>query len=62
MRVVSTAAPSVTPASPKTALIMTAVAIVAIAVQVGAIAFGELMSGRALVVTPEPVFAGKYGN
>ncbi len=48
VRVVSLAAPSVTPASPKTSLIMVAIGLVSIAVQVGAIAFGELMSGRAL--------------
>ncbi len=48
VRVVSVAAPSVTPASPKTSLIMVAIGLVSIAVQVGAIAFGELMSGRAL--------------
>jgi len=48
VRVVSVAAPSVTPASPKTSLIMVAIGIVSVAVQVGAIAFGELMSGRAL--------------
>ncbi len=48
VRVVSVAAPSVTPASPKTSLIMLAIGIVSIAVQVGAIAFSELMSGRAL--------------
>ncbi|KKB09319.1 GumC family protein [Devosia chinhatensis] len=49
VRVVSVAAPSVTPASPKTSLIMVAIALVSVAVQVGAIAFAELMSGRALV-------------
>lgn len=48
VRVVSVAAPSVTPASPKTSLIMVAIGIVSVAVQVGAIAFSELMSGRAL--------------
>ncbi len=49
VRVVSVAAPSVSPASPKTSLIMMAIGIVSIAVQVGGIAFAELMSGRALV-------------
>jgi succinoglycan biosynthesis transport protein ExoP len=49
VRVVSVAAPTVTPSSPKTGLIMTGVGIVAFAVQIGAVAFGELMSGRALV-------------
>ncbi len=48
VRVVSEAAPSVTPASPKTSFIMLAVGIVSIIVQVGAVAFAELMSGRAL--------------
>ena len=57
VRVVSVAAPSVSPASPKTSLIMVAIALVSVAVQVGAIAFGELMSGRALrpVLRTEPV-------
>lgn len=49
VRVVSAAAPSVTPASPKTQLILLAVGIVALAVQIGLVVFGELMSGRALV-------------
>lgn len=48
VRVVSEAAPSVSPSSPKTSLIMIAVGLVAFVVQVGAVAFGELMSGRAL--------------
>lgn len=48
VRVVSEAAPSVTPASPKTSFIMLAVGVVSVIVQVGAVAFGELMSGRAL--------------
>lgn len=48
VRVVSVAAPSVTPASPKTSLIMVAIGIVSIAVQIGAVALGEVMSGRAL--------------
>ncbi|MGV3651431.1 MAG: GumC family protein, partial [Devosia sp.] len=49
VRVVTIAAPSVTPASPKTGLTLGAVAFVAIMLQVGGILFGELMSGRALV-------------
>lgn len=49
VRVVSLAAPSVTPASPKTQLILLAVGIVSLAVQVGLVVFGELMSGRAIV-------------
>lgn len=48
VRVVSAAAPSVTPASPKTSLVMIAVGLLSIVVQLGAAAFGELMSGRAL--------------
>ncbi|WP_338723377.1 GumC family protein [Devosia sp. XK-2] len=48
VRVVSEAAPSVTAASPKTTLIMIAVGVLSVVVQVGAAAFGELMSGRAL--------------
>ena len=48
VRVVSEAAPSVSPASPKTSFIMLAVGIVSIIVQVGTVAFAELMSGRAL--------------
>src|SRR5690606_21990165 len=42
-------APSVVPASPKTGLILAAVGFVSIAVQIGAVIFGELMSGRAVV-------------
>ena len=45
---VTEAAPSVTPAFPKTALILAGVGIVTFAVQFGAVVFGELMSGRAL--------------
>lgn len=48
VRVVTVAAPSVEPASPKTMLILTAVGFVALALQTGGILFGELMSGRAL--------------
>ncbi|HEY9012619.1 MAG TPA: GumC family protein, partial [Devosia sp.] len=65
VRVVTVAAPSVTPASPKTAFILGAVGFVALALQVGAILFGELMSGRAIterhslrVVTTEPAAEG----
>lgn len=54
VRVVSIAAPSVTPASPKTALVMVAVAMMSLAVQLGGVAFGELMSGRVLVRTRSP--------
>lgn len=49
VRVVSVAAPSVSPASPKTQLILLAVGIVALATQIGIIVFGELISGRAIV-------------
>lgn len=48
VRVVSEAAPAVTPSSPKTSLIMLGVGLVSFFVQVGGVAFGELMSGRAL--------------
>lgn len=48
VRVVTEAAPSVTPAFPKTALILAGVGIVTFAIQFGAVVFGELMSGRAL--------------
>lgn len=47
VRVISIAAPSVTPASPKTGLILGGVAFVALALQIGAVLFGELMSGGA---------------
>jgi succinoglycan biosynthesis transport protein ExoP len=52
VRVVTLAAPSDTPASPKTGLILGAVAFVALALQIGATMFGELMSGRAVVARP----------
>lgn len=48
VRIVSEAAPSVEPASPKIPLILGAVGFVALALQIGAILFGELMSGRAI--------------
>jgi uncharacterized protein involved in exopolysaccharide biosynthesis len=48
VRIVSEAAPSVEPASPKIPLILGAVGFVALALQIGMILFGELMSGRAL--------------
>lgn len=53
VRVVSAAAPSVSPASPKTPLILLAVGLVAVATQIGVIVFGELMSGRAIVAARE---------
>jgi uncharacterized protein involved in exopolysaccharide biosynthesis len=48
VRVVAQAVPSTTPASPKTGLILGAVAFVALALQIGTVLFGELMSGRAV--------------
>jgi len=51
VRVVTLAAPSMVPASPKTALILMAVGIVALAGQIGLVVFGELMSGRAMVAS-----------
>jgi succinoglycan biosynthesis transport protein ExoP len=48
VRVITLAAPAVSPASPKTALVLGAVGFVALALQIGGILFGELMSGRAL--------------
>lgn len=48
-RIVAAAAASAVPSSPKTALILGAVGFVALVLQVGAVLFGELMSGRALV-------------
>src|SRR5690606_27210113 len=54
VRVVSLAAPSVSPASPKTSLILLAVGIVALATQLGVIIFGELISGRAIIPGREP--------
>lgn len=53
VRVVSEAAPSVVPASPKTQMILLAVGIVALAGQIGLIVFGELISGRAIVAAGE---------
>jgi succinoglycan biosynthesis transport protein ExoP len=49
VRVVSVAAPSVSPSSPKTQLILLAVGIAALAGQLGFIVFGELVSGRAII-------------
>ncbi|WEK06430.1 MAG: GumC family protein [Candidatus Devosia phytovorans] len=55
VRVVTVAAPAVSPASPKSQLILLAVALVSLAVQVGLIVFGELISGRAIVPAAVPV-------
>lgn len=54
VRVVSLAAPSVAPASPKTQLILVAVGLVSLFLQIGLIAFGELMSGRAVAIVEQP--------
>jgi polysaccharide biosynthesis transport protein len=54
VRVVSEAAPSITPASPNTSIVMIGVGIFAIAAQIGAAAFSELMSGRATVQVVRP--------
>ncbi|OEO28455.1 hypothetical protein VW23_004890 [Devosia insulae DS-56] len=55
VRIVSEAAPSVEPASPKIPLILGAVGFVALALQIGAILFGELLSGRALTARTHAV-------
>ena len=57
VRVVTLAAASVTPASPKSTFILAAVGIVSAVMQVGMVLFGELMSGRALVVRRPTVAA-----
>lgn len=49
VRVVSMAAAAVSPASPKTAMVLMAVGIVAVTLQLGGVVFSELMSGRAIV-------------
>jgi uncharacterized protein involved in exopolysaccharide biosynthesis len=49
VRVITEAAASVSPASPKVTLILAAVGIVSLVLQIGSILFGELMSGRALI-------------
>lgn len=55
VRIVSQAAPSVSPVSPKTSLILIALAFVSITLQFGTIIFRELLSGRALVERPRPL-------
>lgn len=52
VRIVTQAAPAVTPVSPKTMLILVALAFVSLTLQVGTIIFRELLSGRALVERP----------
>lgn len=54
VRVVSLAAPSVTPASPNTQLFLIAVGLVSVLVQVGIIIFSELVSGRAVIAGRDP--------
>ena len=49
VRVVTLAAASVAPASPKSSLILFAVGLVSLVVQIGAVFTGELLSGRAVV-------------
>lgn len=57
VRVISVAAPSDTPASPKVGLVLSAVGFVAVALQVGTILFGELMTGRAVKERQFDVYA-----
>lgn len=54
VRVISLAAPAVSPSSPRTQMVLMAVGIVAVALQVGLIVFGELISGRAIVPGARP--------
>ena len=54
VRVVTMAAPSIRPASPKKGFILLAVAFLSLTLQFGAILFGELLSGRA-ISTSRPV-------
>ena len=54
VRVVSLAAPAVSPSSPRTQMVLIAVGIVSVAVQVGLIVFGELISGRAIIPGARP--------
>ena len=61
VRVNTQAAPSLVPVSPKTGLILGAVAFVSLALQIGTVLFGELMSGRAVYdrnVRSEPSLNG----
>jgi polysaccharide biosynthesis transport protein len=48
VRLISQAAPSVSPASPQTVLILIAMGFVSLALQIGIVLFGALMSGRAV--------------
>lgn len=54
VRVISVAAPSVTPASPRTQMVLLAVGIVSVALQTGLVIFSELISGRAIVPGARP--------
>lgn len=58
VRVVTEATVPTVPAAPRTAMIVGAVAFVSIVLQIGAILFGELISGRALVETARYRAAG----
>jgi succinoglycan biosynthesis transport protein ExoP len=54
IRVVTMAAPAVSPVSPKSTLILAAVALVVLTLQIGSILFGELLSVRALMPRYQP--------
>lgn len=54
VRVISVAAPAVSPASPRTQMVLLAVGIVSVALQTGLIIFSELISGRAIVPGARP--------
>ncbi len=67
VRVLTRAAVSMVPASPKTGLILGAVGAVALVLQIGAVLFGELMSGRAVydrnsVRQVEPEFLDEHDD
>lgn len=54
VRVITAAGVPNSPASPKTGMILFAVGFVSVVLQIGAVLFGELMSGRALYETARP--------
>ncbi len=54
VRVISVAAPAVSPASPRTQMVLLAVGIVSVALQTGLIIFSELISGRAITPGARP--------
>ena len=62
IRIVSVAAPSFSPASPKSSFIMAAVLIVSLIGQFGQILFFELLSGRALVDSPRARYASDFSS